>query len=131
MNDRKVTLNLLLCLVLLQTVISEDNGEDTVSQAHRNILEMVFKEVDKLTDDGIITIDDAINALNVPSSITADGSMTDVEYLTNLLHQFEKEGIIDGQLTLEEYINSQASLSANIPENGLFYRLVRQKWGLN
>ncbi|KAM3961589.1 calcyphosin-like protein [Aphomia sociella] len=97
-----------------------------MSDSRRAIVKQAFKKLDK-TGHGAITVEEIRNLY----SLTAhprymSGEETGELILAKFLSNFESEGVVDGKVTLEEFMNYYNGLSVSI-DNDCFFDLMMRK----
>mmetsp|Transcript_37519 Transcript_37519/g.63008 ORF Transcript_37519/g.63008 Transcript_37519/m.63008 type:complete len:484 (-) Transcript_37519:159-1610(-) len=87
-----------------------------------------FKIMDK-TRDGKITLQD-LKGVYTPASDpeVLDGKMTGTQVLSQFLNHFEKAGVQDGVITLEEWQDYYKLISATIDSDDYFELMMKRVW---
>jgi len=98
-----------------------------LNDRRRSFVKMAFKKLDK-TGDGRVTVEDLVNTYDVsfhPKFKTGEMSKTDV--LNDFMGQWDtlKQ---DGVVTLEEFEEYYADVSASIDEDDYFELMMRNAW---
>lgn len=94
------------------------------------MVEDAFKKMDK-TGEGKITIEELQHVYNVKSnSRYLSGEDSEEKLLTKFLMNFEQEGINDGYVTKEEFMDYYSAISTSIVNGGYFDLMMRQAYKL-
>lgn len=100
-----------------------------MSKSRRDMIAKAFKSADK-TGDGILTADDlkkVYNARKHPKYL--NGEWTERQVFEDFLKSFEPdEKLRDGRVTLDEFTNYYAGVSANIDDDAYFDLMMRNAW---
>ncbi|GIY85043.1 crustacean calcium-binding protein 23 [Caerostris extrusa] len=83
------------------------------------------------TGDGKITSEDLKGIYSVqrhPEYL--NGQATEKQLLSRFLKNFEENGVVDGVVTKEEFIDYYTGVSASIDEDGYFDLMMRTSWKL-
>jgi len=100
-----------------------------MSQSRLNLIDAAFKKLDK-TGDGIITVDDLKGVYNAKSNPKyKNGEMTEEQIFRGFLDSFDSDSK-DGKVTLEEFENYYAGVSASIDSDVYFDLMMRNAWKL-
>lgn len=102
-----------------------------ISSSRMGLIEKAFKKMDA-DGSGEVTIDDLKGNLNVKHHPKfKSGEWTKDQCLQEYLIKFEgPEGNKDGKVTMEEFINYYAGVSASIDHDGYFDLMMRNCWKL-
>ncbi|CAH0749491.1 unnamed protein product [Diatraea saccharalis] len=101
-----------------------------MSDSRRAIVEQAFKKLDK-TGDGTITIDDIRGVYSVKSHPRYMSGEESADTIMNkFLANFESEGVVDGKVTLEEFMNYYSGISVSIDNDCFFDLMMRQAFKL-
>ncbi|XP_055948489.1 calcyphosin-like protein [Argiope bruennichi] len=101
-----------------------------LSPARLSLIEKAFEKVDK-SGDGKITYEDLKGIYSVqhhPEYL--NGQATEKQLLSRFLKNFEENGVVDGVVTKEEFIDYYTGVSASIDEDGYFDLMMRTSWKL-
>ncbi|GIY84788.1 calcyphosin-like protein [Caerostris darwini] len=101
-----------------------------ISPARLSLIEKAFEKADK-TGDGRITSEDLKGIYSVqrhPEYL--NGQATEKQLLSRFLKNFEENGVVDGVVTKEEFIDYYTGVSASIDEDGYFDLMMRTSWKL-
>jgi hypothetical protein len=97
----------------------------------RELVHMAFDVIDK-DGSGIITVDDIRDVYNVsghPEVIA--GTKKPEQVLLELLDNFDVGGTKDGQVTIGEFENYYANVSASIDSDDYFELMMRNAWHIS
>ena len=101
-----------------------------MSESRRNIVEQAFRKLDK-TGDGIVTIDDIRGVYSVVSQGRYKSGEESADIILNkFLLNFEAQGLVDGKVTLEEFMNYYSGISVSIDNDCYFDLIMRQAYML-
>ncbi|XP_028172229.1 calcyphosin-like protein [Ostrinia furnacalis] len=101
-----------------------------MSDSRRAIVEQAFKKLDK-TGDGVISVDDIRRVYAVTSHPRyMSGEETADLVMSRFLANFEQDGIIDGKVTREEFLNFYSGFSVSIDSDCYFDLMIRQAYKL-
>ncbi|XP_078287117.1 calcyphosine-like b isoform X4 [Rhinoraja longicauda] len=101
-----------------------------MSNARKEIIAQAFRKLDK-TGDGMITIEDlrgVYNAKHHPKY--QNGEMTEEQVFRIFLDNFDSPNEKDGIVTMEEFLNYYAGVSASIDTDVYFIIMMRNAWKL-
>lgn len=101
-----------------------------MSNSRLALVEKAFEKMDK-TGDGKITYDDLKGIYSVqrhPDYL--NGQCTEKQLLNRFLKNFEENGVVDGVVTKEEFLDYYTGVSASIDEDGYFDLMMRTSWKL-
>ncbi|RVE52503.1 hypothetical protein evm_002897 [Chilo suppressalis] len=101
-----------------------------MSDSRRAIVEQAFKKLDK-SGDGTITVDDIRGVYSVtahPRYMSGEESADTI--MNKFLANFEAEGVVDGKVTLEEFMNYYSGISVSIDNDCFFDLMMRQAYKL-
>ncbi|XP_041975361.1 calcyphosin-like protein [Aricia agestis] len=98
--------------------------------SRRAIVEQAFRKLDK-SDDGIVSVED-LRAVYSPEAHSRyiSGEETADEIFNKFLVNFETDGIVDGKVTLEEFMNYYSAISMAIDSDCSFDLMIRQAYKL-
>ncbi|GFX06942.1 calcyphosin-like protein [Trichonephila clavipes] len=94
------------------------------------LIEKAFEKADK-SCDGKITYEDLKGIYSVqrhPEYL--NGQATEKQLLNRFLKNFEENGVVDGVVTKEEFLDYYTGVSASIDEDGYFDLMMRTSWKL-
>ncbi|XP_073951686.1 calcyphosin-like [Choristoneura fumiferana] len=101
-----------------------------MSESRRSIVEQAFKKLDK-TGKGTVAIDDLRRIYSVTANPRyMSGEDSEHKTMTKFLAHFETESTVDGQVTLEEFMNYYSGISVSIENDGYFDLMMRQAFKL-
>ncbi|XP_053603108.1 calcyphosin-like protein isoform X2 [Plodia interpunctella] len=101
-----------------------------MSDSRRAIVQQAFKKLDK-TGDGVISVADIRGVYDVTSHpLYMSGEESADVILNRFLANFETEGIVDGKVTLEEFMNYYSGISVSIDNDCYFDLMMRQAYKL-
>ncbi|XP_041042345.1 calcyphosine-like b isoform X1 [Carcharodon carcharias] len=101
-----------------------------MSNARKEIIQQAFRKLDK-TGDGVITIEDlqgVYNARHHPKY--QNGEWTEEQVFRIFLDSFDSPYNKDGIVTMEEFINYYAGVSASIDTDVYFIIMMKNAWKL-
>ncbi|XP_059500956.1 calcyphosine-like b isoform X3 [Stegostoma tigrinum] len=101
-----------------------------MSNARKEIIAKAFRKLDK-TGDGVITIEDlrgVYNAKHHPKY--QNGEWTEEQVFKIFLDNFDSPDDKDGIVTMEEFINYYAGVSASIDTDVYFIIMMKNAWKL-
>ncbi|GBL93281.1 Calcyphosin-like protein [Araneus ventricosus] len=101
-----------------------------LSPARLSLIEKAFEKMDK-SGDCKITYEDLKGIYSVqhhPDYL--NGQATEKQLLNRFLKNFEENGVVDGVVTKEEFIDYYTGVSASIDEDGYFDLMMRTSWKL-
>ncbi|XP_061119337.1 calcyphosine-like b isoform X1 [Conger conger] len=102
-----------------------------MSNARKEVIMQAFRKLDK-TGDGVITIDDLKGVYNAKCHPKyQNGEWTEEQVFRKFLDSFDSPYDKDGQVTLEEFMNYYAGVSASIDTDVYFIVMMRNAWKLN
>ncbi|XP_041976091.1 calcyphosin-like protein isoform X2 [Aricia agestis] len=98
--------------------------------SRRAIVEQAFRKLDK-TGDGIVSVED-LRGVYRPEAHPRymSGEETADAIFNKFLSNFETEGIVDGKVTLEEFMNYYSAISVSIDNDCYFDLMMRQAYKL-
>ncbi|XP_028172225.1 calcyphosin-like protein [Ostrinia furnacalis] len=106
------------------------NVRPSMSETRRSILEQAFKKLDK-TGDGVLSVEDLRRCYAVTSQQSyMCGEETAEFVMDRFLSNFEQDGIVDGKVTHEEFMNYYSGLSVSIDNDCFFDLMIRQAYKL-
>ncbi|GFU43131.1 calcyphosin-like protein [Nephila pilipes] len=94
------------------------------------LIEKAFEKADK-SCDGKITYEDLKGIYSVqrhPEYL--NGQATEKQLLNRFLRNFEENGVVDGVVTKDEFVDYYTGVSASIDEDGYFDLMMRTSWKL-
>jgi len=101
-----------------------------MSKARLNVINQAFDKLDK-TNDGVITVADLRLLYNVEHHPKyKSGQMSRDQVLKEFMDTFQQGGVIDDQVTREEFTNYYSGVSASIDDDQYFVQMMRQAWKL-
>ncbi|KAL2294196.1 hypothetical protein Nmel_007920 [Mimus melanotis] len=101
-----------------------------MSNARKEVVLQAFQKLDK-TGDGVITIDDLRGVYNVkyhPKYL--NGDWTEDQVFRHFLDNFDSPYDKDGKVTIEEFMNYYAGVSASIDTDVYFILMMKNAWKL-
>jgi Ca2+-binding EF-hand superfamily protein len=142
MKETKVELTEPEIRTLFQNFDRDNNGSidfeefiqgvcDPMNERRRRLVELAFSKIDK---DGSGVVDAQEIALMYDASQHPDVKArrkTAQQVLTEFLEAFEKDGDVDGVVTLHEFINYYNTLGASIDDDDYFELMVRNAWHIS
>ncbi|KAK2171062.1 hypothetical protein NP493_1109g00016 [Ridgeia piscesae] len=101
-----------------------------MSKARKNLIDQAFDKLDK-TQDGVVTVEDIERVYDVRQHAKyKSGQWTEKKVLQEFLKTFEIGGVVDSQVTREEFHNYYAGVSASIDTDVYFDLMMRTIWKL-
>jgi len=101
-----------------------------MSKARLNVIGQAFEKLDK-TKDGVITVDDLRLLYNVEHHPKyKSGEMSRDQILREFMDTFQQGGVLDDQVTREEFVNYYSGVSASIDDDQYFVLMMKQAWKL-
>ncbi|XP_067885202.1 calcyphosin-like protein isoform X3 [Heterodontus francisci] len=101
-----------------------------MSNARKEIIAQAFRKLDK-TGDGVITIEDLRGVYNVQHHPKyQNGEWTEEQVFRIFLDNFDSPNDKDGIVTMEEFINYYAGVSASIDTDVYFIIMMKNAWKL-
>eukprot|EP00794_Sanderia_malayensis_P008018 gene8018-8877_t len=99
-----------------------------MSKARKNIINAAFNKLDK-TGDGLITIEDLKGVYDVTKHPKyKNGEWTEDQCFRKFLDSFDTPDDKDGKITLEEFLNYYAGVSASIDNDAYFDLMMRNAY---
>eukprot|EP00736_Rhodelphis_marinus_P014063 Rmarinus@m.12362 len=101
-----------------------------LNERRQELVRRAFRVLD-VTQDGEITIEDIRKKYNARQSADVlAGKCTEEEVLLQVLTNFESRGNADGRVSLEEFEDYYASVSANIDNDDYFALMMQKSWNV-
>ncbi|XP_076307568.1 calcyphosin-like protein [Tachypleus tridentatus] len=99
-----------------------------MSPARMKLVEKAYSKLDK-TGDGQVTADDMKGVYNVKNHPEyLNGQMTEKQLFNKFLAKFEENGVVNGVVTKEEFLDYYNGVSASIDEDAYFDLMMRTCW---
>lgn len=99
-----------------------------MSQSRKDIIKKAFQKMD-VTGDGVVTIKDVRRKYNVRDHPKyKSGDWTEDQCFSEYLKSFDSPNDPDGKVTLEEFTNYYAGVSASIDNDAYFDLMMRNSW---
>ena len=104
------------------------NLRPPMSSRRKKLIRKAFELFDT-NKDGQITAEDLEKVYKVNNHPKfMNGEWTKKECLEDFLKKFEVNGVVDGTVTFEEFMNYYAGVSASIDDDNYFDLMMRQAW---
>ncbi|XP_037049819.1 calcyphosin-like protein [Bradysia coprophila] len=101
-----------------------------MSLAREALVHRCFKKTDRDNDD-VITVDDLRRSYSVKHHpLYVNGDEDKETIMKRFLATFEEGGDLRAEITIEEFLNYYAGISATIEEDGYFDLLLREEYNL-
>ncbi|KAK7502238.1 hypothetical protein BaRGS_00006602 [Batillaria attramentaria] len=101
-----------------------------MSKIRKQLVQKAFAKMDR-TGDEVITIDDMIAVYDVTRHPKfKNGEMTEKQVLREFLKNFEAEDHIGGRVTLDEWMDYYAGVSASVDDDAYFSLMMYNCWGV-
>lgn len=101
-----------------------------MNDRRKKLVDMAFDKLDK-TDDGVVTLDDLKGVYSVQKHPKyQSGEMTEDQILNTVIKKFENNTSVDGKITMDEFYDYYAGVSASIDQDAYFDLMMRNAWGI-
>ncbi|CAL8071171.1 unnamed protein product [Orchesella dallaii] len=96
----------------------------------KKLIEEAFKKLDT-TGDGVVTVDDLKHVYSVKNNPRyLSGEETEQQILQRFLKNFEENGVVDGKVTFDEFMDYYSGVSSSIDNDAYFDLMMRNSWKL-